>query len=191
MGRKFTKISAEAFKSMQINAGLVLNTFDTEGQTAVADADIICATTGGITATCTPNITDLGEDVDNCQKNTVELMEIEDYDCTLAFTALNTSAEVIRMALGAADVAGGKVTPRMTFKTDKTTGDFKTIWFVGDLIGGGYVAVRLDNAISTGGLSLKTTDKGKGNVSVTMTGCVRMGDETVPMEFFVSEDAAA
>ena len=76
MGRKFTKISAEAFKSMQINAGLVLNKFDTEGQTAVADADIICATTGGITATCTPNITDLGEDVDNCQKNTVELMEI-------------------------------------------------------------------------------------------------------------------
>lgn len=191
MGRKFTKISAEAFKSMQVNAGLVLNKFDTEGQTAVADADIICATTGGITANCTPNIKDLGEDVDNCQKNTVELMEIESYDCKLAFTALNTSAEVIRMALGAADVAGGKVTPRMTFKTDKTTGDFKTIWFVGDLIGGGYVAVRLDNAISTGGLSLKTTDKGKGNVSVTLTGCVRMGDETVPMEFFVSEDAAA
>lgn len=191
MGRKFTKISAEAFKSMQINAGLVLNTFDTEGQTAVADADIICATTGGIAATCTPNITDLGEDVDNCQKNTVELMEIEDYDCTLAFTALNATTDVIKLALGAADVSDKKVTPRMTLDPTASTGDFKDIWWVGDTIDGGYVAVRLMNALSTGGLTLKTTDKGKGNISVTLTGCPRLGSDVVPMEWYYSPKAAA
>lgn len=191
MGRKFTKISAEAFKSMQINAGVVLNKFDPTGTTEIQDADIICATSGGVTAECKPNITDLGDDVDNCQKNTAELMQIEDYDCTLAFTALNATTDVIKLALGAADVSEKKVTPRMTLDPTASTGDFKDIWWVGDTIDGGFVAVRLMNALSTGGLTLKTTDKGKGNISVTLTGCPRLGSDTVPMEWYYSPKAAA
>lgn len=191
MARKFTKISAEAFKSMQINAGVVLNKFDPTGATEIQDADIICATSGGVTAECKPNITDLGDDVDNCQKNTAELMQIEDYDCTLAFTALNVTTDVIKLALGAADVSDKKVTPRMTLDPTASTGDFKDIWWVGDTIDGGFVAVKLMNALSTGGLSLKTTDKGKGNLSVTLTGFSRMGDDTVPMEWYYSPKAAA
>ena len=191
MGRKFSKISQEAFKSMQFNSGIVVNKFDVTGTTEVQDADIITATTGGITATCKANFTDLGADVDNCQKNTAELMQIEDYDCTLAFTALNVTTDVIKLALGAADVSDKKVTPRMTLDSTASTGDFKDIWWVGDTIDGGFVAVRLMNALSTGGLSLKTTDKGKGNLSVTLTGCPRMGDDTVPMEWYYSPKAAA
>lgn len=191
MARKFTKISAKAFESMQINAGVVLNKFDPEGKTEPEDADIICATSGGVTSECKPNITDLGDDVDNCPKNTAEMMQIEDYTCTLSFTALNTTSDVIKLALGAADVTGKAIKPRMTLNSAADTGDFKTIWWVGDLIGGGFVAVKLLNALSTGGLSLKTTDKGKGNLSVTLTGCQRMGDDTVPMEFYYSAAEAA
>ena len=191
MARKFTKISAKAFESMQINAGVVLNKFDPSGTTEIQDADIICATSGGVTAECKPNITDLGDDVDNCQKNTAELMQIEDYDCTLAFTALNVTTDVIKLALGAADVSDKKVTPRMTLNPTASTGDFKDIWWVGDTIDGGFVAVKLMNALSTGGLSLKTTDKGKGNIAVTLTGCPRLGSDVVPMEWYYSPKAAA
>ena len=191
MARKFTKISAKAFESMQINAGVVLNKFDPSGTTEIQDADIICATSGGVTAECKPNITDLGDDVDNCQKNTAELMQIEDYDCTLAFTALNVTTDVIKLALGAADVSDKKVTPRMTLNPTASTGDFKDIWWVGDTIDGGFVAVRLMNALSTGGLTLKTTDKGRGNIAVTLTGCPRLGSDVVPMEWYYSPKAAA
>ena len=191
MARKFTKISAKAFESMQINAGVVLNKFDPSGTTEIQDADIICATSGGITATCKPNFTDLGADVDNAQKNTAELMQIEDYDCTLAFTALNVTTDVIKLALGAADVSDKKVTPRMTLNPTASTGDFKDIWLVGDTIDDGFVAVRLMNALSTGGLTLKTTDRGKGNISVTLTGCPRLGSDVVPMEWYYSPKAAA
>ena len=191
MARKFTKISKEAFKSMQINAGVVLNKFDPTGTTEIQDADIICATSGGVTAECKPNITDLGDDVDNCQKNTAELMQIEGYDCTLSFTALNVTTDVIKLALGAADVSEKKVTPRMTLDPTASTGDFKDIWWVGDTIDGGFVAVKLMKALSTGGLSLKTTDKGKGNLSITLTGCPRLGSDTVPMEWYYSPKAAA
>lgn len=191
MGRKFSKISQKAFESMQINAGVVLNKFDPSGTTEIQDADIICATSGGITATCKANFTDLGADVDNAQKNTAELMQIEGYDCTLAFTALNVTTDVIKLALGAADVSDKKVTPRMTLDPTASTGDFKDIWWVGDTIDGGFVAVKLMNALSTGGLSLKTTDKDKGNLSVTLTGCPRLGSDTVPMEWYYSPKAAA
>lgn len=186
MARKFSKISQKAFESMQINAGVVLNDFDPSGTTEIQDADIICATSGGITATCKANFTDLGADVDNAQKNTAELMQIEDYECTLAFTALNVTTDVIKMALGAADVSEKKVTPRMTLNPTASTGDFKDIWFVGDTIDDGFVAVRLMNALSTGGLTLKTTDKGKGNIAVTLTGCPRLGSDVVPMEWYYS-----
>ena len=57
MGRKFSKISQKAFESMQINAGVVLNKFDPSGTTEIQDADIICATSGGITATCKAKFT--------------------------------------------------------------------------------------------------------------------------------------
>ena len=191
MARKFTKITQDAFKSMQFNSGIVLNKFDVNGTTEVQDADIITATTGGITATCKANFTDLGNDVDNAQKNTAELMQIEDYDCTLAFTALNATADTIKLALGAADVDGKKITPRMTLDPTASTGDFKDIWWVGDTLDGGMVAVRLMNAISTGGMSLKTTDKGKGNIAVSLTGCPRLGSDTVPMEWYYSPKAAA
>lgn len=191
MGRKFSKISQKAFESMQINAGVVLNKFDPSGTAEIQDADIICATSGGITATCKANFTDLGADVDNAQKNTAELMQIEGYDCTLAFTALNVTTDVIKLAMGAADVSDKKVTPRMTLDPTASTGDFKDIWWVGDTIDGGFVAVKLMNALSTGGLSLKTTDKDKGNLSVTLTGCPRLGSDTVPMEWYYSPKAAA
>lgn len=185
MARKFYKISADAFKSMQYNAGRVLKKFDIEGNTQVADGDEICTTSGGVTATCKANVVDLGEDVDNCPKNTVEMMLIESYDCGLAFDALNVNAETFKLAIGAADVSGKTITPRMSFDTSKEMGDFKDIWWVGDLLGGGYVAIKLMNAISTGGLSLKTNDNGKGKLSVSLTGCIRLEDtDKVPMEFY-------
>lgn len=189
MARKFSIISQDAFKSMQFNAGVVLNKFNPETPDASVAADIVCTTTGGITAECKANFIDLGDDVDNAQKNTAELMQIEDYDCTLAFTALNVTTDVIKLALGAADVTGKLVKPRMTVDPTSETGDFKTIWWVGDTLDGGFVAVKLLNAISTGGLSLKTNDKGKGNLSVTLTGCQRMGSDEVPMEFYYSPKA--
>lgn len=190
MARPFTKVTSEAVKGIQVNAGVILKKFDTTKAAAPEDEDIICATTGGITASCTPTVTDFGEDIDNCPKNVKEMMQIDGWDCTLSFTAVNITPELIRIALGAADIDAtntGKVTARSYYDT---TNDFDDIWFVGDLNTGGYVAIKLYNAIGTGGLEIKTTDKGKGNISVTLTGCVSLDDpEVVPMEFYVSTTA--
>lgn len=52
MAKMFTQISSEAFKNIQRGAGMILNKFDPAKPAKPADADIVCATTGGIQASC-------------------------------------------------------------------------------------------------------------------------------------------
>lgn len=184
MGR-FSKISQETFNEIQTDAGVLLKTFNI-ATPELKDADIICATTGGINATCTPTYSDWGEDIDNCPNGMLELMHLDSWETSLGFTALNTTVETIRLALGAADasVENGKITPRRELKDT----DFGDVWWVGDRSDGGLVAIRLLNALSTGGFSLQTTKDGKGQISVTLGGHVSISaQDVVPMEFYVQE----
>lgn len=180
---KFTQIPQNTFEGLQLDAGMLLTTFDPATGAAPKDEDIICATTGGITVSCVPAYSDMGEDVDNCPNNMLELMKLDSWDCKMAFTSLGTSPESIRLALGAADVdaESGKITPR----ADLQKTDFSDVWWVGDRADGGMVAVCLKNALSTGGFSLKTSKNGKGQVSVELTGHVSIdAQDVVPMEFY-------
>lgn len=183
MGR-FSKISQNTFNELQVDAGVLLNQFNPESPELLDEA-IICATTGGVNPSCVPTFSDWGEDIDNVPNRTKELMNIDYYECSLGFTALNITPETIKMALGAADVEGGKITPRMSLDQDK---DFKDIWWIGDLSDGGLCAICLKNALSTGGFSLQTTKNGKGQLSVTLSGHVSItAQDEVPMEFYVQE----
>ena len=181
---KFTKVSQETFKEIQLEAGLILNKFDPTGVTEVKDADIVCATTGGIEISCKPTFTDYGADIDNVPENMLEFKEVDGWNCSIAFTALNASAAAIKLALGAADISDNKITPRNDIKDS----DHADIWWVGDRADGGFVACCLKNAMSTEGFTLKTTKNGKGQLSCTLTGHVSINAQNeVPMEFYVVE----
>lgn len=185
MGR-FSKISQNTFNELQVDAGVLLNQFNPESPELLDEA-IICATTGGINPTCVPSFSDWGEDVDNVPNGMKELMHLDGWETSLAFTALNITAETIRMALGAADVNAetGKITPRMSLNQEK---DFTDVWWVGDMSDGGLCAICLKNALSTEGFSLQTTKNGKGQLSVTLGGHVSINaQDEVPMEFYVQE----
>lgn len=180
---KFTKIPQDTFEGLQLDAGVLLRNFDPAATTEPALEDIICATTGGITISCSPAFTDMGADVDNAPVNVKELMKLENWTCTMSFDALSTSVPFLKLALGCADADATKVTPRRDLKQT----DFTDIWWVGDRADGGWVAVKLMNALSTGGISLKTTKSGKGQTSVTLTGHVSVdAQDVVPMEFYSS-----
>ena len=87
--------------------------------------------------------------------------------------------KVARSMAGAADIDSSdptKVVPRNDVDVTK---DFSDIWFVGDYSddntgdNAGFIAIRVINALSTGGFKLQSTDKGKGNLfwrSVNLTG---------------------
>lgn len=182
---KFTVIPESTFDDLQLDAGVLLKKFTPGTTTEPADEDIICATTGGINATCVPTYSDYGEDVDNCPNGMKELKHLDSWECKMSFTALGTSPAAIRLALGSADVDGTdstKIVPRADISQDA---DFADIWWVGDKADGGLVAIQLKNALSTGGFSLQTTKNGKGQISVELTGHVSINDQkTVPMVFY-------
>ena len=181
---KFARIPADTFSQIQTDAGILLYNFDPENPDKVTDSDIICPTTGGITAAAEPTYSDMGEDVDNCPANLLELKHLDSWNCHLDFTSLGTTPKSIRLALGAADVDSDKPThiiPRVNLKTS----DAADVWWVGDRADGGMVAVCLKRALSTSGFSLQTTKAGKGQTSVTLTGHVSVATQSeVPMEFY-------
>lgn len=183
----FTAISQDAFDELQMDAGMLLKTFNPAQPAAPSDADIITATTGGITVECVPTYSDFGEDIDNVPNNMKELKHLDGWECRISTTALGTTPEAIKLSLGAADIDGtntSKITPRR----DLNQSDFSDIWWVGDKMDGGFVAVKLMNALSTGGFSLKTTKNGKGNLTLELTGHVSINaQQTMPMEFYSVE----
>lgn len=177
---KFTAIPQDTFEGLQLDAGILLRDFDIENAD-YKNEDIICATTGGINVTCTAEYSDFAEDVDNAPNNLMEFKHLDGWNCGMSFTSIGTSLESIRLSLGAADIVDGKVVPRRSIKLT----DFSDVWWVGDRADGGMVAIRLMNALSTGGFSLQTTKNGKGQVSMELTGHVSIQDQdTMPMEFY-------
>lgn len=184
-----TKIPQNTFEGLQIDAGVLVTTFN-PASPAITDASIICATTGGINIVCQPTYSDYGEDVDNCPNNMKELKRLDSWDCRISTTCLGTSVENIRLALGAADVtaASSKIVPRRNLDQ----GDFSDIWWVGDRADGGLVAVKLINALSTGGFNLQTTKNGKGQIDLELTGHVSINaQDTMPMEFYSLDSTSA
>lgn len=180
----FTVIPQDAFDALQMDAGVLLKTFNPAQPAAPADADIICATTGGINPQCIPTYSDFGEDVDNVPLNMKEFKHLDGWDCKIATTGLGTSPALIKLALGAADIDGTN-TSMVKPRRDLAQTDFSDIWWVGDRADGGCVAIQLKNALSTGGFALQTTKNGKGQVSIELTGHVSIAAQNeVPMVFY-------
>lgn len=184
---RFTKIKENTFENLQVNAGILLKSFDPTGVVPIVDDDIISATTGGINATCVPTYIDLGEDIDNCPMNIKELKIIDTWECKMATTLLGADINAIKLMLGCADKTGGVIKPRATLKQD----DFQDIWWVGDRADGGMYAIKLINALSDSGFSIQTTDKGKGQFAFSLTGHPSItNQDVVPMEFYVADPEA-
>lgn len=185
MGR-YTVMPENTFDGLQMDAGAILTHFDIEaaaaGQLGFTDADILCATTGGINPTCVPTYSDMFEDVDNAPTNVMEGKHLDGWEVKMTTTALGTTPELIRMQLGAADIVNGtKIVPRMDLKQT----DFKDLWWVGDKANGGFIAIQIKNALSTGGFAIQTTKNGKGTLALEITGHQSLQNQNeVPMVFY-------
>lgn len=182
----FTLVSEDAFDELQLDAGVLLSTFDITDPYAVpASASIIATTTGGINPTCVPSYEDLAEDVDNVPNNMKEFKKLSGWDCGMGFSSIKFNAENIAWSLGASETTTGTGYKKIVPRRDLKQADFQDIWWVGDKANGGAVAIKLINALSTGGLNIQTTKNGKGTNAITLTGHVSIdAQDTMPMEFY-------
>lgn len=192
---KFTKIPSDAFQKLQINAGILTTDFDPATGT-IGEAGQIGATTGGVSFTATPTYKDYGEDIDNCPKNMKELKKLDSWDAKTTGTFVNADTAIAKRLCGAADI-GTTDTTKVTPRNDLKDADFDDIWLVGDYsdkngeTNGGFIAIKLINALSTGGFQLKTADKSKGQFSFEFTGHYSMSaQDTVPFEIYIKAGTA-
>lgn len=186
----FVQINPALINDFQLGAGVLLSSFDVTAPSITA-TNIIAATTGGITFNITPTVDDLGSDVDNCPEKTVELAYISKYDVSLATTLLNLGNTGVTMALGAADMAENTTAgvKAYTPRYDLETTDFQTMWWLGGLADGRYLAAQLLRGFNTGGFSLKTTKNGKGQTAITITGFNTVSSPSViPAVVYISDE---
>ena len=197
MGMKYTKVAADAFEKLVMNAGIIADDFNPE--TAVV-GNILAATTGGLQFASNPTYTDFGEDVDNVPNNTKQLLRITAFDPVLSGTMLTVDADIIKAQIGAADketpTSGGvtKITPRATLEDE----DFDDIWFIADYsdvntgTSAGFIAIHIMNAMNRTGFQLQTGKNAKGQSTFEYHGHYDITDEeqTPPFEIYVKKGAA-
>lgn len=203
---KFTQIPTDTFKKLQLNAGILTANFDpTTG--ALTASDIIGATSGGVSFEATPSFSDFGEDIDNCPKNTKELKRLDSWEAKMSgsFVTMDTNVavSVIGTAAAVASSTQNKVVPRNSVDA----ADFKNIWWVGDYSDinedkastgtagtagkAGFIAIKLIDALSTGGFKIQSGDKAKGTFEFEYTGHYSLKNiDTVPFEIYIKAGTA-
>ena len=194
---KFTQIPANTFKELQLNAGILTSNFAPTTGTVESNA-MLGATSGGVSFTATPTYADWGDGIDNCPKNMMELKKLESWEVKISGTFLTVNTAQAKSLMAAADI-GGSDTTKVTPRNDVALTDFNNIWWIGDYsdkngaTNGGYIAIHMMNALSTGGFQLQSGDKAKGQFAFEYTAHYSMdAADTVPFEIYIkagSEEA--
>lgn len=196
---KFTQIPTDTFKKLQLGAGILTAKFDPATGELTA-SNIIGATSGGVSFEATPSFTDFGEDIDNCPKNTKELKRLDSWEAKMSGSFVTMDTNVAVSVIGTAAVASdnqNKVVPRNSVDAE----DFKDIWWVGDYSDvnddgssagkAGFIAIKLINALSTGGFKIQSGDKAKGTFEFEYTGHYSIEKiDTVPFELYITAGSA-
>lgn len=190
---KYTQIPATAFEEIQLNAGILVDSF--VPSTGVI-GKLLGATTGGVNFTDAVEYTDFGEDIDNCPKNMLELKQLDSHKVTMSGTFVTLSASTAKMLAGAADIDEADST-HIIPRNDLLTTDFTDLWWIGDYSkvntgdNAGFVAIHLMNALNTGGFQIQSTDKGKGQFAFSFVGHYSMAAQNVvPYEIYIQQGGA-
>jgi hypothetical protein len=192
---KFTQIPADTFKQLQLNAGILLSDFTPADGSFDAD-DMLGATSGGVSFTAQAEYSDFAEDIDNAKKGMKEFKVLDSWTATMSGTFASLTAALAKMLVGAGVIDGtnaNKIVPR----NDLDQADFSDVWWVGDYsdktgaTNGGFLAIHLMNALSTGGFQIQSGDKAKGQFAFEFTGHYsNTAQNTVPFEIYVKAGTA-
>ena len=187
---KYTQIPATTFQNIQLNAGILVDDFNPA--TGII-GNLIGATTGGLQFQDNVSYTDFGDDIDNCPKNCKELKKLDKHEAKLSGTFVTVTAATAKMLAGPADIDSNDST-HIIPRNDLEQTDFKHIWWIGDYSdvntgsNAGFCAIKLKNALNTGGFQIKSTDRAKGQFAVDFMGHYSMANQDeVPYDVYIRQ----
>ena len=182
-------LTAEAFKSIPKGSGNILSDFSLETP-KIDKTNVVHATQGGVQITYQNTIEDTLADIDNAPTNTKQGAEVSGTTATISYTTPNADPKTIQMAVGTADIDPDDPT-HVVARLKTVLTDFKPLWWVGPMTGGGFLVVKILNALSTGGLNLQTAHRGGGSMQITLTAFSDLENpDQAPMEFYSITKAA-
>lgn len=186
--QKFTKVPTDTFEHLQLNAGILVDTFTPATGTI---GNILGATTGGIQFSTNPDFTDFGEDIDNVPNNMMELKHLNQFDAQMSGTFLTCTPSLAKKLVGAADIDGTDTT-KVVPRAELLESDFTSVWWVGDYSdvntgdNAGFIAIHLMNALNTAGFQIQSTKNEKGQLAFEFHGHYSIeAQDTVPFEIYV------
>ena len=181
---KFSKIASNTYEKLQLGAGVFLTQF-TPTTATLQDADIFGATDGGVSFSATPTFKDLADGIDNATLNLKELKRIDSWEVKMSGTLKTIDTASAKSLLGAGTISEKKVTAN----AELAGSDFADLWWVGDYgEKGGYIAIHLINALSTGGFKIQSANKDKGSFAFEYTAHSSVANaDVVPFELYISE----
>lgn len=193
---RFDRIPENTFKQLQLGAGILASAFS-PANGEIAEEALLGATTGGVSFTATPTYSDFGEDIDNAPVNVKELKKLESWAVTMSGNFVTVDVNSAKRLIGAADVDASDTT-KIVPRNDLLDSDFSDLWWVGDYSDqngeatGGFVAIHMMNALSTGGFSIQSANKGKGQFAFEFTGHYSIdAQDVVPFEVYVKAGTEA
>ena len=171
-----TPLRRETFKSLQLNAGMVLFNYDISSytdadalKTALAAAinagsNLLGATRGGGNFVITRDIREV--EADGTRSSFVGSRIVDSADAYLSTTLIEITPEHLKTVLGNADIDDSNPNHIVvTVRTAIDDGDYlqNLIW-VGDT-SEGFMAIELFNALNTADFSFTFTDKNEGTAT--------------------------
>ena len=192
---KCTKMNPDDFKHMTWDAGIIMDSFEPSTGT-VTLSSIRWATTGDNSFSATRDLTDMGEDINNCPEGTMQLQRANAWQAQLSGTAVTITTAEVAEFLGNADIDTSDTT-KIVPRTDLLLSDFKDKWLLvnySEYNGekkGGWVAIHLLNALSTDGFTGNFGKNANGQFPYTLRAFYDMDDmDTVPFEIYVKAGTA-
>lgn len=192
---KFTKMNPDDFKHMTWDAGIIMDSFEPSTGT-VTLSSIRWATTGDNSFSATRDLTDMGEDINNCPEGTMQLQRANAWQAQLTGTAVTITTAEVAEFLGNADIDTSDTT-KIVPRTDLLLSDFKDKWLLVNYseyngeTKGGWVAIHLLNALSTDGFTGNFGKNANGQFPYTLRAFYDMDDmDTVPFEVYIKPGTA-
>lgn len=180
--------------ALSTGAGVCLSEFDPSAElnAETIKSNILFATDGGISTTVAFTYGDHASGLDNAVTNSKQLLYVTGVECTMSGTAKTVTPDVAKTLFAHADTSGSdviEITPRMNVKLE----DFKSYWIVTPYgTQGGFAAVKLTDALNTGGFSWQTSNKEKGAFAFSFKGFSDIENpEVIPFKFYLKATGTA
>lgn len=188
---RYTKMNPATFKHMVFDAGIVLDKDDFDPKTGVIDiTKIRWATKGGNEFTATRELRDRGTDIDNCPENSKQLQQAQPWQAQVTGTAVTVTVKDVCELL-AADIDPDDET-HIIPRNNITVSDFNGKWIIAnysELNGekkGGYMAILLNDTLSSEGFSVKLSKNGDAEFPYTLKAFYDLEDiDKVPFEIWL------